>query len=270
MNRKLLIFVGILALSACSQQGAQHELIEAEDVRLVLVDGQAVTLPMMEYVMAGRGIDEDDHEAMREILDELIRLRAVANAAIEAGIDREPRVRAERMLRDFEVLQRHYFDQLQQEEPLREADIAAVYEAQRERSGSRQYRIETVLMPSQSEALSMLVRLEEGGEDFDALYQAQGSPPPLWVNRAQFRPDLAELLVAAEPGEVLGLPLETPQGWRIVRVAESRPLELPPLAEVRDGIVRQLLTQRMEAVLDALYEAAEITPMLPLEPDDTK
>jgi peptidyl-prolyl cis-trans isomerase C len=64
---------------------------------------------------------------------------------------------------------------------------------------------------------------------------------------------------------VLSAPLRTPQGWRLLRVESTRVLEPPPLNEVRDGIERQLVRQRLEALVEDLYQAAEIIPMLPLE-----
>ncbi|TVQ34016.1 MAG: hypothetical protein EA370_11235, partial [Wenzhouxiangella sp.] len=98
----------VLTLAACGSDRQDQGLVDDDDVVLVLVDGQPVTLPMLEFMMSSRGVSEDDHEGMRELLDELIRLRAVANAARAEGLDREPQVRARRMLRDLETLQLRY------------------------------------------------------------------------------------------------------------------------------------------------------------------
>lgn len=271
MSHKLLIIIVLLTLVGCQSQPPEEPgLIEPDDVVLVLVDGEPITLPMLEFMMAARGVDEDDHEGMREILEELIRLQAVANAAKSEELDREPQVRARRMIRDLEALQLRYFDQVYQDHPITDEDIEAVYQAQLERTGNLRYQIETILYPTQAEALERLVRIEEGETTFDELKasaEATGLTvdEPMWVDRGQVPEELAALLADISAGEVLGLPLETPQGWRVVRVNESRQVDVPDIEEVREGIARHLVRQRLEALVEDLYDASEIEPMLPIE-----
>ncbi len=274
MKCKLLIIccfsACLIALSGCGGQGHDDSLIHEDDTVLVLVDGQPVTLPMLEFMMSTRGIGEDDHAAMRELLEELIRLRAVANAARLEGLDQEPQVRARRLIRDLETLQLRYFDQVYRDHPITDEDIEAVYRSQLERAGDRQFRIETILYGNQSEALANLARVEDGDATFAELAasaRATGLPvdAPVWVDRSQMPEDIAILLSESDVGEVVGLPLQTPQGWRVIRLTETRPIAAPDLEEVREGIARHLVRQRLEALVEDLYDAAEVMPMLPLD-----
>lgn len=270
MKSRLLIILACIALSGCQGDSDEHSLVAEDDTILVLVDGQPVTLPMLEFMMTNRGVTEDDHDAMRELLEELIRLRAVANAARSEGLDREPRVRAQRMIRDLETLQLRYFDQVYRDHPVTDEDIEAVYRRQVERSGSHQYKLETILYGNQAEALAQLVSLEDGQSSFDELKatareRGLGVDEELWVDRSQLPEDIALLFDDIEVGEVVGLPLETPQGWRLLRVVDTRQIEVPTMESVREGISRHLVRQRLEALVEDLYDAAEITPMLPVE-----
>jgi peptidyl-prolyl cis-trans isomerase C len=263
-------------LMACQQapgpaQQAQSNFVSEDDVILVEVDGNPVSLPMLEFMMAQRGIAEDDHEAMRLLLNELVRLRAVANAAEREGLADRPEVRAQRALRDMETLQVRYFTQVHEQNPVTEEMIAETYENQIQRSGDTQFRLETVVFPQQSEALLQLAALQDGQISFDELLDKARADsmtvePTGWVDRSQLGPEVGPLLEQAEEGEVLSAPLATPQGWRLMRVVATRPLEAPELDAVREGIERQLVRQRLEARVEELYEAAEITPMLP--PDE--
>lgn len=270
MNNKtlfLLIFV-FLFLAGCQQQ--EGGLVSPEDVILVEVDGEPISLPMLEYMMVQRGIDEDDHEAMRELLDELIRLRAVANAAEREGLADEPAVRAQRALRDMETLQLRYFTRIHEQYPVTDEAIRETYDNQIERSGERQFRLQTIVYPDQAEALRQLAAVQDGETGFDALVDSARSAglqvePTGWVDRSQLGAEFEALLEQASEGDVLTTPLSTPQGWRVLRVEQTRPLEAPDLETVRDGIERQLVRQRLEALVEDLYQSAEITPMLPLE-----
>lgn len=270
MRSNLLIaMVAALLLTACGSE--PQGLIHDDDVILVEVDGQPVSLPMLEYMMRQRGIAEDDFDGMRELMDELIRLRAVANAAQREGLADTPEMRAQRVLRDLEALQIGYFAHIHDQYPVSEEDIRRVYETQLARSGPRQFRFDSVLFASQGQALLAIAALEDGEVSFEDLAAAEGfvslgRETTGWVDRSQVGQEIGALLDEIEADEIIGTPLQTEQGWRVLRVSDSRPLDVPPLDAVRDGIARQLVRQRLEAVVEDLYEAASITPMLPLEP----
>lgn len=269
MNYKFLFLFCSLLLTACGQQPSSPEGND-EEVVLVTVDGRPVTLPMLERVMSARGIGEEDHERMREALDELIRMQVVANAARAEGLDVAPEVRAELRLAELQTLYRHYINRAQQARPVREEDIAEVYEAQRARSGDSQYRIEFIAYHDQARALRAIARVEAGETDFGTLQQEAESEglsvdEPGWIDRSQVPEDFAVALVQAEAGEVIAQPLESPRGWHLVRLLETRELQAPPLDQVREGIARSLLQRQREDLIQSLFDQAEITPMLPLE-----
>lgn len=271
MKSNLLYLLIIAFLVGCqSEPGTDHPLVHEDDVLLVLVDGEPITLPMLELTMEARGISEDDHDGMRQTLDELIRLQAVANAAREEGMHREPAVRAGLMIRELETLQVRYFEQVGRDHPVTDEQIASVYQAQVELAGDSQYQLDTILFPSQSAVLDALADIESGQSSFEELINSAETANlavdrPVWVDLSQLPPDIRSLMNDVVIGDVLSLPLQTPQGWRIVRVSDQRTIDIPPLEQVREGIVRSLARERREIVADELFQAAEITPMLPLE-----
>jgi len=273
MKFKILIIIAFVFLVACQgQSGASSDdaLVKEDDVLLVLVDGEPISLPMLEFVMETRGISESDEEAMRNVLDELIRMQAVQNAADASGLTGEPRVRAIRRLRDLEAVRATYLERLIAENPVSEAEIRQLYAAQTERSGRQQYQIETVVYSNQPSVLKDLARLETGEISYGALLTEARDvgrvvDQPLWVDLSQLPPDVGTLLSEAAPGDVINVPLQTPQGWRIVHLVETRDFDPPPLEDVRDGIVQTIRRQRIDAHVEGLYDAAKITPMLPIE-----
>jgi parvulin-like peptidyl-prolyl isomerase len=276
MKYKLLIIISLFLLTACqnsNESAGQSGLIHDDDVLLVLVDGEPISLPMLESVMEARGISEDDEEAMRGVLEELIRMQAVANAAEASGMSEEPRMRAMRQLRNLEVIWANYLDRLAQNDPVTEEEVRQVYAAQAEQTGGQQYQVETVVYVDQPTILTDLARLERGEASYEELLAESRSAgrvidQPLWVDLSQLPPEIATLLSEAAPGDVLSVPLQTPQGWRLVHLTDVRDFEPPPLESVREGIVQTIRRQRMNDHVEALYDAAEITPMLPMEAAD--
>ncbi len=270
MSYRLLILLVVIFLSACEQQDGESTGSEDESVVLVEVDGRPITLAMLERVMEVRDIEVSDHEQMREVLDELIRMQAVANAARSEGMAEDPEVQAELRLSEIQTMYRHYINRAQRARPVTDEDVREVYQAQLERSGDTQYRIETIAYEEQARALQAIRRLQDDEVDYSELRaeaQADGLAveEPGWIDRSQVPEDFAARLVEAESGEIVPRPLESSRGWHLVRVLDTRDLQVPALEQVREGIARSLLQQRREALTDSLYDQAEITPMLPLE-----
>ncbi len=275
MNSKLLTsFVITALLSGCG--GADNErdiggmLVADDDVVLVEVDGAPVTLPMLEFLMEIRDVDEEDTEGMRELLDELIRLRAVANRAAEEKISTRKRVRAERMIKDIEVQYVRYLEHFQQENQVSEEEIRSVYEAQLERAGDRRYKLEMIEFDQQTDALGQLEALRQGSLNFQAALERADAAGRVarrtdWIDASQVPPDFAELLNEAAAGTVVDALLPYQDQWLIVRVAEIDALDPPALDEVREGIRRTLSRDQTQAMIERTYDQAEITPMLPME-----
>lgn len=276
MNLKYLFFIlsiplFLLGLSGCSQES--EFAVDEQDVVLVEVDGTPVTLPMLEFLMEARGVNEDQPEQMRELLDELIRLQAMASAADREGISDRAKVRAERRIKDIEVRYVRYLEDFQLENPISDSEIRAAYREQVRRAGDQRYRIEAVGYESQGEALQALMDIAEDEITFETLAERaeSGGRPvirPDWVDASQLPPEFAAALNSTEVDSVVDSPLAMDRRWLVARVLETESLDAPPLEEVREGIRRTLVRQRNQGLIDEMFEAARITPMLPLDDAD--
>jgi len=275
MYTKLLIYLllasfFVMLVGGCGQADQARDLVQPDDVVLVEVDGEPLTLPMLEFLMEVRGVDEEDTEGMRELLDELIRLRAVANLAVEEQISSRPKVRAERLIKDIEVQYVRYLEDFQLANPVSDEEITAVYEAQVERAGDRRFKLVTIEFPEQGDALEQLEAIESGEVDFEqaierATAEGRVARRTDWIDASQVPGDFAAILVQTEPGSIVDALLPYEGKWLIVQLAEVDDLTPPSLEEVREGIRRTLVRQRTQAMIDKAFQEADITPMLPLE-----
>ncbi len=277
MSCKELIFIIFMAttltfIGGCGDAGGGREdsLVVDDDVVLVEVDGAPVTLPMLEFLMEVRGVGEEDTEGMRELLDELIRIRAVANRAVEQGVSNRARVRAERMVKDIEIQYVRYLEHFQGENPVSDEEMRAVYEAQLARAGDRRYQIETIEFPEQTPALEQLDALRAGDMAFrQAIEQASAEGRVArrtdWIDASQVPGDFADVLAGTDAGDVVESLLPYQDKWLIVQVAEVDALAPPSFEEVREGIRRTLVRQQSESMFEQTFERARITPLLPLD-----
>lgn len=270
MIRKILILLSFSVPLVGCQHEPDHPLVESGDVVLVEVEGEPVTLDMLEYLMEARGVAEDDTEGMRELLDELIKLRAVANRARREGISDRPEVRAQRMIEDIQIQYVRFLEFFQAQNPVTDAEIEAVYAEQTERAGDRRYRLETIEFDDQARALEQLDDLLAGELAFERAIELASADDRVvrrtdWVDGSQVPPDFRALLQDAEADDIVESLLPYQGQWMIVRVIDTDSFAPPALDEVREGIRRTLLRERTQAMIERAAEAAEVTPMLPLE-----
>ena len=269
LKKSVILASFAVLIAGCGQQGGD-QWVHEDDVVLVEVGGEPVTKAMLEVTMEARGVSEDETERMRELLDGLIRLQAVANAARDQGMTDSAKMRAERRINDLRLTNVRFLEQFQEQNPVTESEIVRVYREQVDRAGDRRFRIEAVQFADQSAALDALASVIDGERDFAAMAaaaQAEGLQVlrPNWIDASQVPATFGEALAAAEPGQVLPTPQAMGQGWLAVRLVETEALDAPPLEEVREGIRRTLASQRSEALVESLFEDAEIVPMLPMD-----
>jgi len=275
MSRKLLIRMFLFSatisiIAGCGESEQAETLLQPDDVVLVEVDGEPVTLDMLEFLMEGQGVDEENTEGMRGLLDELIRRRAVANRATEQGLSTTPEVRAERMVKDIEIQYARFLEDLERENSISEEEIRAVYQAQVERAGNRRFQLVTIEFPAQAEALEQLNSIQSGELDFDQAIDLATADGRLarstgWIDASQVPGDFAAILEQTQTGAVVDGLLPYEGQWLIVRLADTDELVPPPLEDVREGIRRTLLGQQIQSTVDRIFESATITPMLPLD-----
>ncbi len=274
MIYKILIsIVFIFSLFGCKQTDDRYALVEEGDVVLVEVDGHPVTLPMLEFLMTARGADSEDTEAMRQMFDELLRLRAVANRADREGIADRAKVRAQRAVRDMELKYRNYLEAWQGEHPVTDDQIESAYQAQRERAGDTRFIIETIEFDRQPAALDELQQLQDGETDFEQAIERATEEGRLarrtdWIDLSQVPSGFGEVLRETAVDEVVDSVLPYQDKWIVVRVFDRDELTPPDLEEVREGIRRTLMGERTRAMIEQTFDEAEITPILPLEQKD--
>lgn len=128
---------------------------------------------------------------------------------------------------------------------------------------------------AQSEAKAVLARLngrDSGAIDVGSL--GDGFLLPFRFEKASvseaervFGASFAKQLATVEPGGWAG-PLESSYGLHLVRVEERGPGEAPPLAKVRDSVLRDLLNERRKQALDAQYARLRARYAVVVEPPE--
>ena len=151
---------------------------------------------------------------------------------------------------------------------------AALQDAYAERFGkaepTTEYKAAHILVETEEEAAALRAELQAGAE-FAALARAHSTGPSGseggdlgWFGPGSMVPAFEEVVVALAPGEI-SQPVETQFGWHLVRLEDTRTVDVPGFEEVRGELRQALQRAAIEARLATLRAAAEITEKGPGE-----
>ena len=150
--------------------------------------------------------------------------------------------------------------------PVSDAKVTAEYEKiKKEQAGKMEYKVRHILVEDEKTANDLLTQLKGNKGKFDDLAKKNSKDPgsaervATWVGlpdqlRAAFRSGRH----AAEEGPTGRQARQTQFGWHIIQVDDTRPVQFPPLDQVRPQIEEMLRQQTLADYQKDLREKAKI------------
>jgi peptidyl-prolyl cis-trans isomerase C len=188
------------------------------------------------------------------VLDRLIKQQALLIRAQKDGVDDQPAVR-----RQIKAASDHALENaaLQHYTRTRITETMLLERYQRVvagRPGPEEVRVSLILAPTEAEARAIIAELKAGA-DFATLarrsskHESSRDGGDLGFNGASsMAADVAATVFALEPGKVSGSPLESDQGWLVLRAGERRRAPAPTFAQAREELVLALAREGVNAV----------------------
>lgn len=252
----------VLLLAACDRGDPVVETPVADAETLALVNGVPITRRDL-FTYAGLE-GTADIAGTENLLDELINLELLRQQAIAAGIDQEEETRI--ILRNVEtnLLASQVIERRTEAMRFSDAEIQAEYDAQIAGQGSTEYRARHILVREPELAADLIAQLDAGA-DFAELAQTHSIDGSAseggdlgWFAAGQMVPAFSQAVAALEPGAYTAEPVASQFGWHVIQLTDTRPIEPPPLADVRPLIEEILQTRALRAYMDELRADAEI------------
>ena len=204
------------------------------------------------------------HEELKGLVDEYVREEMAAREARSMGLDREDTIIRRRLRQKLEFL----VEDAAEAVPPTEADLQAWLDAHPE-TYRRELQLafrQVFLSPDQrggateADAKALLRRLERAGPDADIeglgdsiMLPDEFGLAPVSLAYRTFGNDFAHRLEEIEPGRWTG-PVPSAYGLHLVFVRERIEGRAPTLENVRDAVVRDLLTSRRKERLESMYD----------------
>lgn len=267
MNRlRTPILVFALCFSSVTQAQTTPEDADAAKP-IATVNGVAIPPIFAEFLRNSRAARGQPAELLSDtaLREALIVAEILAQEAVHAGLDKDPRVSA---LIDFqrkEILGRALLEEHLRRNPISEETVRAEYEKAKERAGTEEYRVRHILVDSEQKARDIIARIKSKKAKFEDIAKTQSLDPSGafggdlgWTVPADLVPEFANALTKLKKGQLADKPVQTRFGWHVIRLEDTRKLQFPAYEEVRDRIVQQLQQMAARNYVRELAAKAEV------------
>ncbi len=236
---------------------------KGDDV-VATVNGKPITQAELEAFRASRKDNKPRSE--RALVEELVNLELLRQAAEKQGLDKTPRMQAE--LKNLErralagaELQR-YIDSHKAE--LDEKALRKEYEAQVARIPKVEYKARHILVDSKEEAEKIIEALERGADFADLAKKKSKGPSGQnggdlgWFKPQNMVKPFSEAVAKLEKGAFTKAPVKTRFGWHVILLEDTRKVAPPAYEDVKDQLRSIVVTKAVQQHLQALRKAAKV------------
>ena len=212
---------------------------------------------------------EDNEQLRTAVKDELITRQVMLQEVSKLALDKTPdAVYGMNFVKDNFLID-YLIKNFESNHPITDQMVKSEYDRQLsligEASEATQYLVKVIVMQSETDARSVIADLKKGA-DFAQLAKSKSVDPSKanggvlgWVLPAQIPPALGTVMVNLKEGDISALPIQTPNGWYVVKVEEKRPFKIPTLEESKAVVIQTLQQLQRQNYIRELVKAAKIT-----------
>ena len=151
-----------------------------------------------------------------------------------------------------------------QKAPVTDAEIQAWYDRYKAQMGSTEYLISHIQVKTEDEAKAVIAKLKAGAkfedlakDSIDVASATNGGKLD-WAVPANYAPTIADAMTKLQKGQYSDAPIQTPGGYHVLRMEDTRPVNLPPLDQLKPKIAENLQQAKISEYIDGLMKKAII------------
>ena len=265
----LVSAASLLALGACNQtKDAKPGDQASKGPAAATVNGMAISQRTVDAI-AKQGVGAgrpDTPESRKAIVDQLALQMVVAEEAIKKGLDKNPEVAEQIDTMKQSVLANAYVRDFISNNPVNDDMVKAEYERIKATITGSEYKARHILVDKESEAREIIARLRKEPGAFAKLAMERSKDPGSktsggdlgWFDPRGMVPEFGAAVSKLEKGKFSQEPVRTQFGYHVILLEDSKPIEAPPLEEVKPQLAQQLQQKNLTKQLDALKAGAKI------------
>lgn len=255
---KLVLISSLMAVSLGTQA--------AEDKSIALVNGVNIPQSRLDLrikVATTQGGQPDSPEMRKAIRDDLVNLEVISQAAVKAGLDKQPEAAQQIELARQQVLAGAFVQDYAKTHPIADADLKQEYEALKGRVGNKEYKVSHILVQTEEEAKAVAKRVKK--EKFAKVAKEKSKDPGSkdnggdlgWTVPTNFVQPFGEAILKLNKGQ-LSDPVQTQYGWHVIRLEDTRELKVPTFEEVKPQLEKRKQQEAIQKAIADMRDKAKV------------
>ena len=256
--KRLAILLAALAVAAP---------LHAQNV--ATVNGKAITQKSIdEFVtlLVSQGAT-DSPELREQVKQEMINRQVLVQAAEQQGIPKQAAVQTELELARQGILVRALMANHLEKNPIGDSQVQAEYNKLKAEQGNQQeFKVRHILVEDEKLANDLTSQINGKKAKFEDLAKKHSKDPGSaerggdlgWGPPSNYVAPFAQAVTSLKKGEVSAKPVQTQFGWHVIQVEDTRPVEFPPLEQVRPQLEEMLRQQSLASYQEELRSKAKI------------
>jgi peptidyl-prolyl cis-trans isomerase C len=252
--RLLLALIAIAATPAFAQN-------------IAVVNGKAIPSSRADAVVkqvVAQGQQQDTPELRTMIKNDLIAREVMFQEAVKRGFDKDATVKQQldnaRQSIVVGALMRDYIAK----NKVKDEEIKAEYDRFKAATGDKEYHVRHILLESEADAKSTIAKIK-GGAKFEDLAKTSKDTGSAanggdldWAPPSAFPKVFSDAFVNLQKGQVTENPVQTPNGWHVIKVDDIRATKLPALDEVKPQVEESIQQRKLQAYQEDLLKKAKV------------
>jgi len=262
----IAIAASLLALGACDQAKKADDAPKGPTA--ATVNGKAISQSTVDNIVrqaAAQG-RPDTPETRKAIIDQLAMQMVVADEAAKKGLDKSPDVADQIDSMKQSVLANAYVRDYLKNNPVTDDMLKAEYDRIKATVKGNQYKARHILVEKEAEAMDIIARLKKDPSAFAKLARERSKDPGSkpaggdlgWFDPSQMVPEFGDAVAKLEKGKFTEVPVKTQFGYHVILLEDMKPVEAPPLEDVKPQLTQQVQQQNLRKQLDSLKAGAKI------------
>ena len=219
---------------------------------------------LMKREMIAQG-QPDNAQLQTRVRESLINMELLSRAAIDKGLDKDPLLTAAIEIQRKNTYAKVYLEDYVKSNPISDAEIQAEYDRAKAAASGTEYHARHILVKTEGEAKKVLAELDKKAKFADLAKKYSQDPGSAknggdlnWADPKAFVKEFSDALVALKKGETTKAPVKTQFGYHIIKLDDTRATKIPPLAEVKGEVQKQLQQKRIRDAITAARAAAKV------------
>ncbi len=234
---------------------------------IAVVNGKAIPSSRADAIVkqvVAQGQQPDSPQLREMVKKDLIAREVLMQEAVKHNFDKDATVKQQidnaRQTIVVNALMRDYLSK----HPVKDEDVKAEYDRFKAEAGDKEYHVRHILLETEADAKAVIAKIKGGAKFEDLAKTSKDSGTAAnggdldWAAPSSFPKPFSDAFVGLQKGQVTENPVQTPNGWHVIKLDDTRAAKLPALEEVKPQVAEALQQKKLQAYQEELLKKAKV------------